>query len=203
MPRKKRTQAEVRRAHVLSQRRGRLKITSFKTEETAISRRVLAFLLWARLQHPEQVMTYEEIAQAVYGFGRLPAAQSAAVKTVKSSLYSVGKTLQKNHGLTLITERGVGARASTDNVDKMMKSLPVVAQRLSTARDNYVTVVHQIDCLGLEQELAEMSGDPKRAKEAAELFAWFQSDVVKLVGVLDRPSTVKGLIPPPPSVDDE
>jgi len=60
------------RRRIMSVRRTKLKLTDYRPDEKSISGRVAEFLHWAGESYPQQVLTYEEITQAIFGLGKLP-----------------------------------------------------------------------------------------------------------------------------------
>lgn len=194
---KKKTYYELRRAKLLRERRKKLQINQFKPEDKSIRGRVTEFLLWCAERYPRCTITYEEITQAIFGLGRVPDPRSKNVKSVRGQMSSAGKLLLGQHAKTLITERGVGARASVDESDKARESLPGSVKNYQQAADKLKKVAESIDQLELSREIKALV-DPQLRQELSDVAEWHRELINKVIKNLNRPSTVKALLPPPP-----
>ena len=195
----KKTTAELKRARILRERRLKLKITGWTPEESSIVGRTAEFLDYCAQKYPHSLITYEEITQAIYGLGRLPMSQSQNVKSVRGQMSSAGKRLMRDYNRTLVTERGVGARASVDNADKLRESVTKAAERHKRSADHLQSVCSMVDPKSLEKEIKELKGDPVLKEEMLELSRWLTDSMGKYLKSLDRPAIASALLPPPPS----
>ncbi len=50
----------------------------------------------------------------------------------------------------------------------------------------------------LEEQLADMEGDPEMKEQLVELAKWFSDDLNKYLKTLKRPQMARALLPPPP-----
>jgi hypothetical protein len=197
MASKKKTHFELMRAKILRERRKKLQLTKFKPEEKSIRGRVTEFLLWCADHYPHCIVTYEEITQAIFGLGRVPDSRSKHVKSVRGQMSSCGKLLLGVHSKTLITCRGVGARASVDHSDKARESLPDAAKNYQRAAEKLRKVAESIDQLELAAELKELV-DPQLRQELSDVADWHKELINKVIKNLKKPTHVQALLPPPP-----
>jgi len=195
---KKKTVADIARARVLSQRRKKLNLTVFVPKEKSIKWRIAEFLHWAMKKYPHQVLTYEEITQAVFSLGRVPTAGSKSVKSVRGGISSGAKGLFERYKTSMITVRGVGARSSVDDADILRESVPKDAERHRQSGDKLIKTASLISPEALKAQLKGMSGDPNLKAEILELSKWFNESLGKYVKSLGRPATAAALLPPPP-----
>jgi hypothetical protein len=193
---KKKTTFELMRAKILRERRKKLQINKFEPEEKSIRGRIVEFMLHCADNYPHSIITYEEITQAIFGLGRVPDSRSKHVKSVRGQMSSAGKRLLELHDKTLITCRGVGARASVDNVDKLEQSLPKEAENFRRASAKLAKVSESIDELKLDKEISAVI-DPAHREELEIVAGWWKELQQKIVKGLKKPATAKALLPPP------
>jgi hypothetical protein len=195
---KKKTTFELMRAKILRERRKKLQITKFKPEEKSIRSRVAEFLNKCANDYPHSVITYEEITQAIFELGRVPDSRAKHVKSVRGQMSSAGKLLMEKYGRSLITCRGVGARASVDNADVLRESVTKDAERHRQTAEKLQKTASLIDPKVLEKELKELKGDPALKEELLTLSTWFTESMGKYLKTLKRPQNEQALLPPPP-----
>jgi len=193
----KKTQLEKKRSQILAQRKSRLKLTDFTPLETSIRGRTAEFLCWAREKYPYQTMTYEEITQAIFSLGRLPDVRSKHTRSVRGQMSSAGKKLMDDFNTTLITERGVGARAAVDDTDVLRESIPKAVERHRQTAVALQRTADQVHPDNLKKQLAELPDD-KEKEELLALARWFNDDLSKYVKKLKQPQQTAALLPPPP-----
>lgn len=194
----KKTQLEKKRAQVLSQRKSKLKLNEFEPTATSICGKTAEFLMWARERYPYQTLTYEEITQAIFGLGRVPDVRSKHVKSVRGQMSSTGAKLINDHHTTLISERGVGARAAVDDADILSESIPKAVERHRQTADALQRTADQVDPAKLKKQLAGLPESPEK-EELLNLAKWFNEDLVKYVKKLKQPQQTAALLPPPPT----
>lgn len=198
MPKKKKQSTlEITRARVLSQRR-KMKLTQFKTEEKAICRRVAAFLAWCAAKYPYQIITYEEVTQAIFDLSRIPTAGSRHVKSVRGQMSSTGKILMDGYKNTLITMRGIGVRASVDDSDILRYSVTKEADRHRQTGKKLTETAALVSPEKLKAQTEGLKGDSVLREEMIQLSAWLTESVSKYVKTLQKPSMAAALLPPPP-----
>lgn len=193
----KKTHFELMRAKILRERRKKLQITKFKPEEKSIRGRIVEFLLWCAELYPHSIVTYEEITQAIFSLGRIPDQRSKHVKSVRGQMASASKVLLDKHEKTLITCRGVGARASVDNIDKLEQSIPKETVNFARAATKLSKVSDSIDGVALDKEIAALI-DPTHREELEIMSGWWKELQQKIIKSLKKPAAAKALLPPPP-----
>lgn len=200
MPRKKRTSLEINRAKVLKERRTKLQLARFTPKEKSICKRVAEFLYWARDKYPHQIITYEEVTQAIFSLGRIPSRGAKHVKSVRGQMSSAGKILIEKYKTSLITVRGVGVRAGVDDADILKESVTKDAERHRQTAEKLEKTAGLVSPERLKAHLDELEGDPKAAEELLELSKWFNESMSKYLRSLKRPAHTTALLPPPPEV---
>lgn len=195
---KQKSTIEITRARVLAQRRKKLNVTSFSPLEKSIRGRIAEFLHWAMKKYPYQILTYEEVTQAIFGLGRAPQAGSKHVKSVRGQMSSSGKLLMEKYKTSLVTLRGVGVRAAVDDADILRESVTKDAERHRQTAAKLMKTAGLVSPEALQQQLKELKGDPKLKEELMELGKWFNESLSKYVKSLEKPLAATALLPPPP-----
>lgn len=195
--RKKRTAAEISRAKVMHERRTKLRLNLFVPEERAINRRIAEFLAWAREKYPHQLLTYEEITMAIFSLDRIPPSGSPNLKSVRNQMQSAKVVLHEKYGSTIHVVRGVGARATVDDVDVMEHALPKDLARHKQTAESLKKTATLINPARLKEQLEDLGGDPEHKANLMQAAEWLDEYFWKYLKSLDRP-TVKGALAPPP-----
>lgn len=199
--RRPKTMIDVRRDKVLKARRIKLNIKTFKTEEKAISRRIAHFLFWGAQRYPRQILTHEEITQAVLGLGKVPARGATSVKSIKSSMSRAGQVLKSRYSCEKVSVVGVGCRATIDDLDIVENSMPKKADKLNKAIGDFQATAGLVSPERLKMALAELPAAER--EEMTELAEWFSSSLLKCSKMLKRRGSEQGLLPPPPTKDED
>lgn len=197
MPEK--TTIQTLRAKVLRERKRRLQVDKFHTAEKSICGRVAEFLHYCAELHPYSVITYEEITQAIFSLGRVPDTRSKHVKSVRSQMSTTGRLLSEKYKHSLITLRGVGARASVDDADVLRESVTKDVERHRATGEKLKRTVELIDPQRLREQTHNI-GDPALREEMLIASEWFHEFLLKYTRTLDQPKTAAALLPPPPNV---
>jgi hypothetical protein len=171
----------------------------FKPQETSIRGRVAEFLDWAATKYPSQIITYEEVAQAVFSLGRVQSKQSAPVKSIRGQMSSSGKLLMSHYKRTIISMPGVGVRASIDDADILQGTLTKDVQRHKQTATKLQKTAALINPTALAAQLETLDGDPEMKEQLVELATWFSDDLSKYLKTLKRPKVAAALLPPPPA----
>lgn len=195
---KQRSAVELTRARVMAERRKKLQLASFTPEEKSIRGRIAEFLHWAMQKYPYQIVTYEEVTQAIFGLGRSPQAGSKNVKSVRGQMSSAAQMLMEQYKTSLITLRGVGVRAGVDDTDILRESVTKDAERHRQTAEKLKKTAGLVSPEALEQQLKTLKGDPKLKNELVELGRWFNESLNKYVKSLEKPQAATALLPPPP-----
>lgn len=198
----KRTQAELQVARMSRERREKLRLDRFTTDEKPICRRAAAFICWVRDLYPYSFVTYEEITQAVFKLGRAPSSSAQYVKSVRGQMSSTSKILSEKHRTSLITLRGVGVRAAVNDTDMLEQSVTKKAEAHRRTGDALSKLARMIDPRTLQKEIEAMGADPVRQKNLLDLAQWFKDDLCSLLKTVNRPSHAKALLPPPPTIQN-
>lgn len=198
MASKKKMTFELIRAKILRDRRIKLQITSWKPKEKAICSRVAEFLDDYAQRYPYCTVTYEEITQAIFTLGKIPDSRAAHVKSVRGQMSAASRLLLAKHNRTLITARGVGARASVNNTDKVKESMTQAAENHRRTAEKLVKIADSIDPNELDKELKLLGGDPAVKKDLLEIATWHKELLMKYVRSLKKPAATQALLPPPP-----
>jgi hypothetical protein len=109
---------------------------------------------------------------------------------------SVGKRLLELFKVSLITERGVGARASVDDRDILEQSVTKEAERTSLAAAKLKKVSDLVSPEKLSALLEELPNGQEK-DDFLQLSTWFKEDLIKLVKKLEQPKQKAALLPPP------
>lgn len=199
MAAKKRTAADVRRARVLRERRKKLQIGKFQPKERSIRGRVAEFLYWAQERYPRQVVTYEEITQAIFSLGRVPTRTAKHVKSVRNNMSSAGKILMEKYRTSLVTVNGVGGRAAVDDADIARESVTKAAERHRQTAEKLKKTAELVNPKNLKEMVDSLGGDPEKQQELMEVSEWFSELMGTYIKALDKPRNAAALLPPPPA----
>jgi hypothetical protein len=142
-----RKQVEKERRSLLEDRReSRLNpkalIRGFKPKETCIAGRIGEFLRYAAgvKAWEGKFLLYEEIAQACYMLGKRPVRTSRDVTSIRSAMSRAKDRLISEHGQTIVTLPGVGARLTKNHADKGQNAFVPAMQRMETAIKKVVQI---------------------------------------------------------------
>ena len=194
-PRKIRTTREIRRAQILAERRLKLQLNRYVPKAKSISGRIAELLHWAFENYPGEIITNEEITQAIFTLGKLPISTSQQVVNVRGRMSDARQTLRKKYNQDLISEPGVGARASTGSVDVLTLSMPKATANYERAANKLQETANLISNKEVTEAIAELA-DPQEKEELLGLQAWYQELVQKVVKRVTQPQFQR-LLPPP------
>ena len=107
-------------------------------------KRAAYFLNWAAGVMPKHYQPYNVVLTAIMGYSSLRRMDSDEVKSLRASMTSVRKTLQKVYGRTL-DPAGNGVRATTDDEDAAAVAMPKALGRLRSAKNSVMAVSSVID----------------------------------------------------------
>jgi len=195
---KKRSVYELKRAKIMAGRKKKFKVTTFKPEEKSIVGRIAEFLNWAKDRYPSQILTYEEITQAIFSLGSVPRKGSRNVKSVQRQISASKRIIQDRYKTTLVTERGIGARAAVNDMDMLEGPLPLAVVRHQQTAKSLKDIANLISPERLQNQIGEV-GDLKLREDLMELSKWFNDTLFKYLKSLDRPRIAAALLPPPPT----
>lgn len=194
------TVIDIKRQQVLKLRKKKLRLQLFKPKEKSISGRVCEFLFWAGQRHPKSIITYEEITQAIFSLGSKPTMANKLVKSAQSALSRARKSMKAKYRQDILTEKGVGARITIDDIDVLTTSVMRDAESHRRSVKKLQSTVSLINHKTLDQLIEEAPPDIKEDLEITR--AWFKDSLLKLAKHYDKPGTEKALLPPVPDRDD-
>lgn len=146
-----------------------------KDDAMSRTKRVAHFLDWAAVNKPGEFMPYNVIVKAIMGYTYMPRLDGDEVRQIKNATSGgVRSSLIGEYNRELVTLPGVGIRATTSDADRLEYVAPRKAQRLATARRNFMLTANAIN-------LRNVPNTPAYAA----LKSWMQrevGDVLKLIG---------------------
>ena len=146
--------------------------------------RIAHFLNWAAEHLPYDLIPHNEICRAISGYDRTPAHNSKEVESVRSSMSAVRTKLESDmFKRGLISEIGVGVRASVDATDVVKNCIPVRHDRI---RRGKVALIRTSGLVGSADKIT----DPSWRN-------WFNTAITPLVAKINNPEFQKFLQPPP------
>lgn len=141
------------------------------------SHRAAQYLDWAAKNYPGQYTPYNLMLQAIMGYGRTPRLKNAEVERLRNALGRIRAILLDQYDRDLVSQPGLGPRATVDDADKLKMVLPKKAARLASARVQFVTTANSIDP-------SHIPNSPEM-KTLKEWFSRSVKDVVKQIGSKD------------------
>lgn len=111
-----------------------------------LARRAAHFLDWAAKNQPRVFFAYNIILKAIEGFETTPLLKSKAVEHLRKGTMSRTKAiLLKEYGRELVSQRGVGVRASVDSGDALIEGVSIKGKRVERAVSTFNEAVSHID----------------------------------------------------------
>jgi hypothetical protein len=170
---------DINRERVLKSRKVKPKLNRWKRPEgrMANAHRIAHFLDWAADTYPGYIFLYEEIAYCVSELSAMP--RNNKVKTVQSirgAMSAAANTLRKNYSRALVSERGVGVRATINELEKVQHDVAVRAQRYTAAGNKLTESIDVVVGARLDKdvkELVALLGDDPEVEEMSLLAEWY------------------------------
>jgi hypothetical protein len=140
----------------------------------SLTARAAHCLDWAATNFPGQFIPYHHLLKAVDPAPRAYQLGSNKVENFRRSTAYIRKLLQKTYGREMITEPGVGVRATFSDTDALTVALPKKMSRFRAARRSLLTTTNLID--------------ERNIPNTPELKPWKEwmrrsvTDVIRLVG---------------------
>ncbi len=187
---------ELKRQQILRKRRRKFNLKGFTRTEKPFSRRVCEFMEWAATKYPKQVFLYEEVAQAIFELGTLPRRSSPSVMTVRNAIARARVVMLSQYNRDIISEVGVGVRATTDSADAISRSVTQATIQHERSLRNLRAKAALVDSKEMAALIAEAPEDIRADLETSH--EWFQEHLQKYLRRLEKPEQVKALLPPPP-----
>lgn len=164
----------------------------FEPPSGSIPEKMAKLLDWAAEEAPGVVLRYPQIAKALLGMTKTPRKDSKEVDMIRGRVSPTRQRLIKYYERDLVTETGIGCRATISDADALENCVTKRARRLMIAKDRLVESINIIQ----EEGLLESSDIP-------ELAQWLSDELKPLIKELQKPRSVKALSPPPPRDDDD
>lgn len=164
---------------------GALDVKQFQVDPgDAKSRRITSFLLWAAQKHPYEWLPYNVVVQAINGYRRLPRMDSEEVELVKNCMTGVRAQLQE-HARELVSQPGIGIRATVDDADTLKVALPTKVKRFNAAKRAVITTASIIDPSAIPD-----------TPENKPWLKWLKTSVKGVIRELESPAFNDKLLPP-------
>jgi hypothetical protein len=155
------------------------------------TKRVAAFLIWAAQRHPFEYIPYNVIVQAINGYRRLPRMESDEVTMIKNCMTGVRRHLQGNQR-ELVSQPGIGVRATVDDADTLKTALPNKVKRLQAAKRAVISTASIIDPNAIPD-----------TKENEPWKKWLKGSVRAAIKELESPTFERKLLPPSEQEENE
>lgn len=111
----------------------------------SVPKRMANCLVWAATACPGQFIPLNYLLQATMGYGRTPAINTKEVEQLKTRMYQVRKVLMNDYKLDMVTERGVGVRATFSSEDVAKHTLPKKVKRFENSRRSVEGTLQIVD----------------------------------------------------------
>lgn len=149
--------------------------------------RIAAFLAWYAEHQPYVWAGYNEVLQATSGLGYKPRLSNDEVRVIKGAMTRAAQILQSEHGRALVTNRGLGVRATVDSVDTVKN----VATKRAKRAERAIVSLSQVD------EIVDVNSIPNTPENRA-LKQWYQRDVRGILKQVSDPQFLQRMLPPAP-----
>ena len=166
--------------------------TYVKDDAAPLSTRCADFLNWLCQKRPEIFVAPNIAVKAIMGYGHTPRLKSDEVDKLRTKYGTIRKILRAKYNRDLIVEAGAGIRASVDDADVLVSSLPKFVKKLDSARSAVVQVDNLID-------MKKVPNTPELAAHRA----MHEKQVKPLVKLLISPAFEAMLQLPAGNLDDE
>jgi hypothetical protein len=174
-------------------KRANVKVLSFAgyrhVDEQTMPERIANALDWAAQHFPKQWAAYNELLRGVMGYKKKPSLRSREIEALRSRMSRVRSILATKYGRGLVTEPGVGCRATSNDEDILKTDMVAQASRLASASRSYARTASLIDITKVSQ-----------TKDNEPWLKWFKQDVRGRLAQIQSPDYLKKLLPPK---DDE
>jgi hypothetical protein len=158
--------------------------TEFIPEDgVSVALKIAQMLDWAAIQAPGTIVTYPQIAKVIMSLGRMPRQDAKEVDMVRSRVSSARQKLIEEYERDLVSEPGIGCRATFSDADAISNCVTKRTRRLLLAKNR---LVESINILSQEGMIAAKSDIP-------QLVEWLNEELKPLLKSFDRPKNVKAL----------
>jgi hypothetical protein len=152
--------------------------------ELSMTKRIAQFLDWAAVHRPRAYMAFNIIWQAVTGEKKLTHLNSDGATFVKKAISRVRQELLKTYKRGMDSQRGLGVRATVDDVDMVKFDVSAKAHRVESAQKSFIASVNVVD--------------PANIPNTVEMkpFLGYIKDAKKIALLMQTPDYIKALLPP-------
>jgi len=98
------------------------------------ARRAAHFFAWAKENYPYEFANWDVTLQAIEGYGKRPSLKSKEVLALRRQGSFIRATLENDYGMCLVSQPGVGARATVDDGDMAKHAMTRRMKVLSSAQ---------------------------------------------------------------------
>lgn len=173
-------------------RKSKFSLDKFVVPTGSIPEKMAKLLDWAADEAPRVILRYPQIAKVLLDMDRLPRQDAKEVDMIKGRVSATRQKLVQKFGRDLVTEPGIGCRATVDDSDVLQFCVTKRARRLMVAKDRLTESIGIIE----EEGLLENSDIP-------ELVQWLTDELNPLIKKLQDPKAVRALLPPEVKDDDD
>jgi len=167
--------------------RKELSIAAYQTEtKMTITNRAAHYLDWAARNYPQHYTQYNVLLKAIMGYDRMPSLSSKEVERLRNGLGRIRVALSTKYNRELVTQAGIGIRATINDADTLRNILPKKSRRLQSARTSFLGTVKNIDA-------ASIPNTP----EMLRLKEWLNRGVKEVVRQIGSKEFEQKLLPPP------
>ncbi len=149
--------------------------------------RIAAFLHWYAQHQPYVWAGYNEVLQATNGLGYKPRLSNDEVRVIKGAMHRAGQILMETYGRAVISNRGLGIRATVDAADTVRH----VATKRAKRAERAIVSLAQVD------EIVDVSAIPNTPENKA-LKQWYQRDVRGILKQVSDAEFLTKMLPPAP-----
>ena len=137
------------------------------------------FFNWAAQHHPHKVVPWNVVFFGIYG--KRKGLKSKEVELLRGKSSAIRAALQEDYERTLLTIKGLGARATVNSDDVVKNAMPGIGRRVRSS----------IRAISATNELVTVNEitDPAWRK-------WHQREIRSCVKVLTSPDFLNKLLPP-------
>ncbi len=153
-------------------------------EKTSLVQRTAHALDWAATHFPMQFVPYNVLLKAINGFGYTPRLGSVGVENLRSSMSRVKKTLRITYGKGLVSEPGVGVRATIDSADQLRTDVRRAASRHHSSGKALAAAASLVN-------LSDVPNTPENKK----ILTWAKTSLRNTLSQIDSPEFKKLLEP--------
>lgn len=146
--------------------------------------RIAAFLDWWAKRHPYDFAAYNEILKAVMGYQRLPRLDTEEVEQIRGTVGRAEPILHEKYQRALVRSRGVGARATVDDIDVIRNKQVGRARRVERA----------IVALAHTGELIDVKRIPDNPANR-DLKQWYSRDLNGILKQVSAPEYLAKMLP--------